>query len=415
MRRCLGCMEDYGDDRVICPLCGYNQKTPVKESFCLSPGTILKKRYIVGRLISYDNFEAVYIACDALTERKALIREYLPQFFCNRAPDVLNVSVFEDNLDDRFEEGLMLFLDEAEQLVRFNSLECIPTIIDSFHANNTGYIITDYFSATSVRTILQNEYVLSYKQAFDITMRVLSTLKATHSANIVHCNISPDNVVITDDGEVRLLAFGKARLALLDRMRPESSMTPGYSAPEQYIGQGEPDPQSDVYATAAVFYYMITGISPPDALARKKNDTLRIPSKAGASLPKSVEFVIMNALILNNKGRIKSADEFEAALLSAENRNKKQMPTWAKAGIICLGVLVLAGIALLLINIMTPDNPEEPPIVSDSGDFVDLAPDETAPTQTPTGTQTSLTSSSDTESSSPPVKTGTETSLESGQ
>ena len=358
MRRCLGCMTEYAGESMLCPECGHDQNTPAKEPFCLEPGTILQKRYIVGQMIAYDGFEVKYIAYDALVERKAFIIEYLPMSYSDRTQGVLTMTVPAGILDNRFAEGLKIYMEGAEQLAQFNSLACLPSIYDSFYANDTGYVVSEYLTGDSITAIMGDEYVLSFEQAREITIRVLLALKSVHAAGVTHCNITPDSVFISEEGEVKLLAFGLARQALREGIKQGELLTPGYAALEQYGGQTPYGPRSDVYSVAAVFYFMLTGITPPDALARRKNDTLRPPSRIGAALPKKAEAAIMSALSLSSSDRMKSAADFEAALSAGGADRMTRLPGWLKASIVAACVILIAAVVLVLFKPFAGDDDE---------------------------------------------------------
>ncbi|MGN1123550.1 MAG: serine/threonine protein kinase, partial [Eubacterium sp.] len=74
----MGCMRDYDENVDVCPYCGYQKDTPVKELYHLVPGTILNKKYIVGKVLGFGGFGVTYIGWDALLEKTVAIKEYLP-------------------------------------------------------------------------------------------------------------------------------------------------------------------------------------------------------------------------------------------------------------------------------------------------------------------------------------------------
>lgn len=134
----------------------------------------------------------------------------------------------------------------------------------------------------------------------------------------------------------------------------------GYAPVEQYQSNGNQGPWTDIYALAATFYKMITGVRPPEAPDRRLKDTLKEPSKMGVTIDKNIENALMNALHVRMEDRIKSAEEFEEALRSSdvkrttptvEKADMGKWPLWMKAGcgvatalVIGAGVLIATGV-----------------------------------------------------------------------
>ena len=85
-KRCMGCMEYYGDEFEICPHCGYIEGTPPEEAIHMEPGTLLHDRYIIGRVLGFGGFGVTYIGWDGRLEQKVAVKEYLPGEFSTRMP-----------------------------------------------------------------------------------------------------------------------------------------------------------------------------------------------------------------------------------------------------------------------------------------------------------------------------------------
>ena len=93
-KRCLGCMETYGNEFSICPHCGYVEGTGAEEAVHIVPGVVLHDRYIIGRVVGYGGFGVTYLAWDNRLEQKVAIKEYLPGEFSTRMPGHTRVTVF---------------------------------------------------------------------------------------------------------------------------------------------------------------------------------------------------------------------------------------------------------------------------------------------------------------------------------
>ncbi len=327
MIRCMGCMIEYLDDLSTCPNCGYESGTKPREAYHLSPTTILQGRYIVGRVLGYGGFGVTYIGFDAELERVVAIKEFLPTTFATRTPGDTLLTVYQGQASEQFGEGLKRFVDEAQTLAQFNGIAGIVDIYDTFWENNTAYIIMQFLKGHDVKNILASQGVLDYEMAREIILSICDTLAKVHAKNIIHRDISPDNIYLTDDGEIKLLDFGAARYESAVNSKSLSViLKSGYAPEEQYRSKGEQGTWTDVYALAATFYKMLTGQTPPDSMERAINDEIMEPTKLGVQIPQSVENAILNALNVRRTDRTQTVAEFKEALLSDGVQHIKAKP-----------------------------------------------------------------------------------------
>ena len=364
IRRCMGCMSTYEAIDEMCPFCGYIEGTPAKEAYHIKPGSLLHDRYTVGRAIGFGGFGITYIAWDNKLMQKVAIKEYMPSEYATRVPGNLTVTIYDGERYTEFMTGLQKFLDEAQRLAKFQNVPGIVRILDCFSENLTAYIVMEYLDGMTLKQYLaEHGGKLPYEEAVEFILPVLAALQAVHKEGIIHRDISPDNIFITEDGEVKLLDFGAARYASTGYSKSLSViLKPGYAPAEQYLSHGEQGPWSDVYATAATLYRMITGVVPEEALERKEKDTLKPPSALGAKLPKNAEKAILNALNVRVENRTASAEEFEAQLLSTANvirvtekgekRFNAKMPLWMRASLIAAAGLAAVCIVLFATGVL---------------------------------------------------------------
>ncbi len=357
MERCLGCMEVCSEAQ--CPGCGYVQGTPPKEIYHLKPGTVLYGKYTVGKVLGYGGFGVTYIGWDNTLERKVAIKEFLPGDFSTRMPGDTLLTVYEGEAMEKFAVGLERFTQEAQRLARFNGIPGIVSIYDTFIENNTGYIVMELLEGQTVKEMLRETRVLPFEKANDIIKAVLSVLREVHKSGIIHRDISPDNIFVTKNGEIKVIDFGAARYAASLHSKGFSVvLKPGYAPEEQYRSRGNQGPWSDVYAVAATYYKLLTGQTIPDAMKRVAGDRLKPPSSHGAVLPKSAENAIMNALIVDADQRTRSAEDFLRALESdaVERTKGKQTkadsdrtPLWLKIAAPILGLALVIFLAVFVL------------------------------------------------------------------
>ena len=110
MKRCMGCMAELAEEAEVCPDCGYVQSADVKEAYYLFPGTRLKEKYIVGKVVGYGGFGVTYIGWDTQLNRKVAVKEYLPSDFATRSYGSEKLTVFSGDATVQFDTGLDSFI-----------------------------------------------------------------------------------------------------------------------------------------------------------------------------------------------------------------------------------------------------------------------------------------------------------------
>ena len=174
-----------------------------------------------------------------------------------------------------------------------------------------------------------------------------------HPLDIIHCDISPETIVVTAEGEIKLMDFGATRYVTTANSKSLAIiLKQGYAPEEQYRSRGVRGPWTDVYALGAVMYRMITGKVPVESVDRALLDELKTPTQLGISIPQNIENAMMNALNVYQKDRTPSAQVFLEELNSAQVKrihvkNKKndvgKFPKWAK-GLVAVLACVIVGV-----------------------------------------------------------------------
>lgn len=352
---CMGCMEYYDDRYDICPHCGYIDGKKADESYHLAPGTVIQGKYIVGKSIGYGGFGVTYIGYDPVLERKVAIKEYLPGEFATRSEGDTSVSVFtNEEKEEQFFNGIDKFVDEAKRLESLQGIPGVVGVFDTFKENNTAYIVMEYLDGETLKEKLAREGKMDFADAMNYIVPILDALTEVHAHGMLHRDISPDNIFVTKDGQVKLIDFGAARYATMTHSKSLSVIVKqGYAPQEQYRSRGDQGPWTDVYACAAVVYKMITGVTPEDSMERGKKDSLKKPSELGVKLPTNKRNALMNALNLKIEDRTQSTADFKDELLRNGPVKKRKVtikamdigrwPLWVKitSGVAAAAVLTV--------------------------------------------------------------------------
>jgi serine/threonine protein kinase len=312
----MGCMRERLEEEEICSNCGFVEGTAPDSPLYLPPRTVLEGKYLVGRVLGQGGFGITYLAWDINLNIKLAIKEYFPQDLASRAAGHSQVSAYAGSMGSQYEYGLDKFLQEARTLAQFEGHPNIVSVRDFFKANGTAYFVMSYVEGITVKDHLANSGgVLPVDQARGIIMPVLDALKEVHSVNILHRDISPDNIYINQKGQIILIDFGAARQAIGEKGKSLSIiLKPGYAPEEQYRSKGVQGPWTDIYAIAATHYHLVTGHQPPESLERLVNDPLELPNSFGADLSESEEKALLKALAVRAEDRFQTVDEYQSAL-----------------------------------------------------------------------------------------------------
>ena len=314
-----------------CPYCGFDlEENRDKFPVALRAGTILNNRYIVGRVLGQGGFGITYVAYDTKLAAKVAVKEYMPGELATRM-DGTTVSVMSAARGDDFTYGAERFKEEARTLAKFMGQPNIAGVTDYFDENDTSYFVMDYIEGISFKTYIANAGgKVSVEEALNVMIPVLRALTAVHGEGFIHRDVTPDNIYITKDGNVKLLDFGSARYSIGDKSKSlDVILKVGYAPKEQYIRRGRQGPYTDVYSCAACLYAAITGYLPPESLERLDQDTLVPPSQAGAEIPEYLERAILKGLAVQPEDRFQTAAEFLDAL---ENQRLVEVPAAPSAG-----------------------------------------------------------------------------------
>ena len=330
MNLCYNCFKEIPEGNGPCPYCGFDLSENVKKyPVALRAGTLLNHRYMVGRVLGQGGFGITYLAWDTQLEAKVAVKEYMPGELAGRI-DGTSVSVLSDDRSESFTYGAERFKEEARTLAKFIGNPNIAAVTSYFDENDTSYFVMDYIEGISFKTYIANQGgKVSVEEALDVMIPVLRALTAVHAEGFIHRDVTPDNIYITKDGNVKLLDFGSARYSIGDKSKSlDVILKVGYAPKEQYIRRSRQGPFTDVYSCAACFYAALTGFLPPESLERLDNDTLVPVSQCGIEVPEYLDKAILKGLAVQPEDRFQSAAEFLEAI---ESQQVVQVPGSAPA------------------------------------------------------------------------------------
>ncbi len=243
----------------------------------LAPDTIVGG-YRIVRKISAGGFGLVYLAVDSEGQQVAL-KEYLPASLATRGPGELIPKVNPDK-QSLYRLGLKSFFEEGRALAQIAHASVV-SVLNFFRENETVYMVMNYLEGATLQDYIVTARDLKKTKVFrESTIRslleeILRGLRIVHQHKMLHLDIKPANIFITDDDRAIMIDFGAAREVLAKEgnfVRP--MYTPGFAAPEMYKRSGELGPWTDIYAIGACIYACMQGYPPNDAPQRQEKDRL---------------------------------------------------------------------------------------------------------------------------------------------
>lgn len=298
-----------------------------KNLYSLQRNTELIGRYVIQEVLGQGGFGITYLGIDKLYGNKAAIKEYYPQEIAMRKAqyeDVVTVTSIEEK--NNYDKGKKRFLDEAQVMARFNKNEGIVKILDFFEANNTAYIVMEYLEGITLKQYLGKYGVIQFRNLIEMMLPLLEALIEIHSQGLIHRDISPDNIMVQHNGKVKLMDFGAARDYTESGNKSLSViLKPGYAPPEQYQTHGVQGPWTDIYALCATIYKCLTGITPPDAIARVMDDKFKEPDQLDGKLSPDIKKILWKGMNIFPEERYQDIGEFgedvyDALFIPEENK-----------------------------------------------------------------------------------------------
>lgn len=273
-------------------------------------GDKINDRYEIIKLIGEGGMANVYLAYDTILERNVAVK-------------VLRGDLADD---EKFVRRFQREALSASSLSHFNIVE----MYDVGEDNGNFYIVMEYIDGKTLKQLIKKRGHLTAPEAIDILIQLTDGLSVAHDSYIIHRDIKPQNIMILEDGTVKITDFGIAMAVNAADLTQTNSVMGSvhYLPPEQAAGKGSTI-KSDIYSLGILFYEMLAGTMPfrgetavEIALKHIRNP---IPSirKINPKVPQSVENIILKATAKNPKNRYNNVRELKEDLNSALNPDRE--------------------------------------------------------------------------------------------
>ncbi|SFE79629.1 protein kinase domain-containing protein [Succiniclasticum ruminis] len=269
-------------------------------------GEILNGRYEILKSVGFGGMAEVYLAKDVLLDRKIAVKVLRKKFLDNK-------------------NQLEQFKREARSAARLIH-PSIVTIYDVCDEGDISYILMEYVEGVSLKAFEEQNGRMDPGLAVALTAQLASALDHAHKHNIIHCDIKPQNIVLTEAMVPKIVDFGISRIVSNETMAFTASVVGSvhYFSPEQAQGLAV-TAQSDIYSLGIVFYEMLTGKVPFDgnnavSVARKQVEEQAQPLKAyWPEAPDALQEIIDKALAKNLQDRYATAEDMKNDLMRVKN------------------------------------------------------------------------------------------------
>ena len=283
-------------------------------------GKLLNERYKIKKQIGSGGMALVYEAQDILLDRKVAIKMLRPEFVSD-------------------EDFINKFRHEAKAVARITHPNVV-SIYDIVESEDSLYLVMEYIEGKDLKSLIQERGKLTIVEALDIVNQVTAGVEVAHDNNIIHCDIKPHNILLTENNQIKVTDFGIARAVSTSTMTITDTImgSAHYFSPEQAQGK-EINTYSDIYSIGVVLYEMISGEVPfkgdsPISVALKhiQNDPEELKSIM-PSIPKQVNDLVMKTLSKDPEDRFSNASELREELVdtlknieAADQYNEKEFP-----------------------------------------------------------------------------------------
>jgi len=320
---CFGCMQQK-ENGSVCEHCGFDERTN-NLPHQLPVGTLLHNQYLVGRVLGQGGFGITYIGWDQSLSIPVAIKEYYPGGVVQRHTRLsTRVSRANGETMEMFAKHRDRFLKEARTLAQLSDIPEIVQIKSFFSENDTAYIVMEYVQGQTLKDLVKKAgSPMTEQDTLEVMEPVLLALQKVHDHSLIHRDISPDNIMLPENGGIKLIDFGTVRYVdeTGKSKATETVLKPGFAPMEQYMTRGNLGSWTDVYALCATFHYLLTGKVPEESMARLDTDETLPMLRARTDLSSHLIEILEKGMSVRISDRIQSVRELYDLIYGKNSRN----------------------------------------------------------------------------------------------
>lgn len=268
-------------------------------------GKVIDNRYEVLSLIGVGGMANVYKALDKQTGAEVAVKFLKEEFFEN-------------------EELVRRFKNESKAISLLNH-ESIIKVLDFNITNEEKYLVVEYIEGVTLKEFIENRGKLTWEETILFANIILNALEHAHNHGVVHRDLKPQNIMLTRDGQLKIMDFGIARLATANQrtVTDKAIGSVHYISPEQVRGENT-DNRADIYSVGIMMYEMLTGKLPfqsgtaVSVALQQLSDKAQPISELVSDVPKGLEQIVMKAIEKDPDNRYPTANDMRKDLLAVK-------------------------------------------------------------------------------------------------
>ena len=327
MEICPYCRKGYLQSGV-CGCCG---KEVGDGNRPLPSGTLLNDRYLVDHPLGSGGFGITYQAWDQRQNCWAAVKELFPLNTAVRPPGGRELYILRDQPDQAryFEYALNNFIKETRTMEALRDYPEVLRLFGTFEQFGTAYYAMEYLEGVELKTLLLRYGPIPWTRLAGPVRDVTEALKVLHSLNLLHRDISPDNIILTKSGRAKLIDFGSVRN--FDTSNHFTTIIKGAFSPQElFLENGNQGPWTDVYLLCATVYYLLCGKLPKHVSTRlstmflNHSDPLESLAALAPSVPAHVAHAVEKGLAIQIPDRYQSVAELASELFPSDSSGDGQ-------------------------------------------------------------------------------------------
>lgn len=298
-------------------------------------GDVIREKYEVLDLLGRGGMSSVYLVMDLKLQKKWAVKEI--------------TKLHHDKVEQLYADSVMAEIKVMKKLDH----PALPRIVDVVEEKNDIYVVMDYIEGSNLAGLLQKEGTIQQEKVLKWAKELCSVFAYLHGQKppIIYRDMKPSNIIITRNGDVKLIDFGSAREYKEQNEEDTHCLgTRGYAAPEQFGGKGQSDVRTDIYSLGITLYQLLTGERPWENYGE-----LLLDGRRKCKLTDGWEYIIRKCIWRNPNLRYQSCQELVRDLNNYEKLDKKyrRKKQWKERLIRVtkkVAVVLLAVIAFLVIK-----------------------------------------------------------------